>query len=601
MSNEPLQIDKIDFMVSSLIDRAPHWTMIRELTKNAIEAAENAGEDKIIHWTTGEYEGTRKAVIWNTGPGLDASQLKTATDLACEINKTLSIDEHFGVGAKVSSLAINREGMRYRSCKDGRVHEVILGYDDDTGNYVRFEREIQNGATDTVIDVTDVVLKEGIRGVDYDWTEVMLLGNSASQDTAIRPFASEPTKKSHVANALYRRFYRLPDGVSIRLDPIYHRFDTTRNFAPTSERYNQFARAETVDSRDLGLRIHYLHDPRVDDRSGLRKSSRGALASTTTTCCLIHKDEMYSVMTGKMWSASAPQFGVPFGSTELCVHIELSDGEARPSQYRERLISRVTGLDIVPEDYSVFVREFMPEWVREVVQKASPRPKEDLRDLERELQDLLDRYKVPVTGLKGDRKDGQPSKKADTGLPIAGDDRGPNPNPDPNPNPNPNRRPGKDRFRQTPEGAKATSEYKMYEKAPKLIMLTEPNDIEEKDIRGKAAKPYVEVGQLFINGLYEAVDRTVTDLLPEFIGAADEEALRSELVLASQNAMAFRVGKATVFALAKRANKDWSEADLKAALTPESLSIAADDYMGSFNAVRREVRARLKALQSNPA
>ncbi len=92
MSNEPLQIDKIDFMVSSLIDRAPHWTMIRELTKNAIEAAEKAGEDKFIHWTTGEYEGTRKAVLWNTGPGLDASQLKTATDLACEINKKLSID-----------------------------------------------------------------------------------------------------------------------------------------------------------------------------------------------------------------------------------------------------------------------------------------------------------------------------------------------------------------------------------------------------------------------------------------------------------------------------------------------------------------------------
>ncbi len=148
---------------------------------------------------------------------------------------------------------------------------------------------------------------------------------------------------------------------------------------------------------------------------------------------------------------------------------------------------------------------------------------------------------------------------------------------------------------------RGASEYEMYEKAPKLIMLYEPNDIEEKGIKGKAAKPYIEVGQLFINGLYEAVDRTVADLLPEFIGAADEEALRSELVLASQTAMALRVGKATVFALAKRANEDWSDLDLKAALTPESLSIAADDYMGSFNAVRRKVRARLKVLQSNAA
>jgi|TARA_B100000315_G_C14512091_1_gene557456 hypothetical protein len=40
MSNEALQIHDIGFMVTSTIDRAPHWTMIRELTKNALESAE---------------------------------------------------------------------------------------------------------------------------------------------------------------------------------------------------------------------------------------------------------------------------------------------------------------------------------------------------------------------------------------------------------------------------------------------------------------------------------------------------------------------------------------------------------------------------------
>ena len=67
MANEPLQIDQISFMVTSLIDRSPHWTMFRELTKNATEAAEKDGDDrKVVHWTTGDYEGTRKAVIWSS-------------------------------------------------------------------------------------------------------------------------------------------------------------------------------------------------------------------------------------------------------------------------------------------------------------------------------------------------------------------------------------------------------------------------------------------------------------------------------------------------------------------------------------------------------
>src|SRR4029078_2709365 len=107
----------------------PHWTMIRELTMNANEAASRASGDKIVHWTSGTYKGVRKAVLWNTGPGMGPKELKDATVLACRIDKKLGLDENFGVGAKVSSLANNKRGLRMRSCKDGRVNEVILGYD----------------------------------------------------------------------------------------------------------------------------------------------------------------------------------------------------------------------------------------------------------------------------------------------------------------------------------------------------------------------------------------------------------------------------------------------------------------------------------------
>jgi sensor histidine kinase regulating citrate/malate metabolism len=70
MPNEALVFSNIPFAVTPLIDRAPHWTMIRELSMNAIEAAAQASGEKIVHWTTGKYNGVRKAVIWNTGPGM---------------------------------------------------------------------------------------------------------------------------------------------------------------------------------------------------------------------------------------------------------------------------------------------------------------------------------------------------------------------------------------------------------------------------------------------------------------------------------------------------------------------------------------------------
>jgi hypothetical protein len=76
---------------------------------------------------------------------MDPIELKAATDLACQINKSLGLDENFGVGAKVSSLANNKLGMRFRSCKAGRVSEVMLGYDPDEKLYVRFSGNSQTG------------------------------------------------------------------------------------------------------------------------------------------------------------------------------------------------------------------------------------------------------------------------------------------------------------------------------------------------------------------------------------------------------------------------------------------------------------------------
>src|SRR5262249_3446628 len=147
------------------------------------------------------------------------------------------------------------------------------GYDPDQKLYVRFERELSNGTTDTVIDVTTAAIKEG-KKVDFDWTEVMLLGNSEGQDTAARPFANVPTEKAYVATALYRRFYRLPEGVKVRLDPVYHRFgESIRPLIAISQRTDKFARVESVPVPELNITIHFLHDPLFGDRSGYRMSS----------------------------------------------------------------------------------------------------------------------------------------------------------------------------------------------------------------------------------------------------------------------------------------------------------------------------------------
>jgi hypothetical protein len=125
-------------------------------------------------------------------------------------------------------------------------------------------------------------------------------------------------------------------------------------------------------------------------------------------------------------------------------------------------------------------------------------------------------------------------------------------------------------------------------------MLETEEAVDEKKLKGRAAEFFFETDTLFVNGLYEAVGRTVSDIEPEFAEQGDPENMRTLVTKAARRAMAFRVGKATVFALAKRLNEDWSEVDMRAALTKESLSIAADNYGESLSMIRRWVREGLK-------
>ena len=89
----------------------------------------------------------------------------------------------------------------------------------------------------------------------------------------------------------------------------------------------------------------------------------------------------------------------------------------------------------------------------------------------------------------------------------------------------------------------------------------------------------------------------MADVEPEFVGQTEPEKIRELVTSAARRALAFRVGKATVYALAKRANEDWSEAAMSAALSKESLSIAADDYDESLSSVKRAARERIKLLK----
>jgi anti-sigma regulatory factor (Ser/Thr protein kinase) len=63
-----------------MIERCPKSMMLRELVKNALEAAANAVDGgHRVEIGPLQVEGVRKLSIWNTGPGMDAASTRCRT------------------------------------------------------------------------------------------------------------------------------------------------------------------------------------------------------------------------------------------------------------------------------------------------------------------------------------------------------------------------------------------------------------------------------------------------------------------------------------------------------------------------------------------
>ena len=609
MRAEPLNIQDKRFLINRLIEQAPVSTLIREFFKNADEsAAEAAIGNRRIEIYPVEFDGVKKLAFWNTGPGMDGAELKRATDLSSSIGKDMALDGNFGIGAKVSGLTMSKAGIRYRSCKGGAVSEITIGYDPGERTYVRFPAQLPNGSYDTVYDVTEAAAAEG-KSTDYDWTEVVLFGESDDHDTVAEPLGKGKTvDRSYIPSAIFRRFARFSDGVEVRVDVAMTKGggkDETgkfRQLRPLADILDKLPRAERVHEPDSGLAVHYIHDPKHPLSSHSLSARANPATSSTTFCAIVHKGERYDIKTSKAWSAAAPKYGIPFGSKVLTVEIEIPDNMALTNQYRDGLLWPHDRSPLTAEEFADYVRELMPDWVKEVIRAESPESDDNLDDLQSDLQKLLDEFRVPTVTFTPSRKPGavpmeRHSDGDDTPERVHLDDFDPASEKVEAEDAVIDRggvRAKAEKVRKAPEGSKPSIAKQALERVPTIEILTDPEEISDKALKGRAGRYYSESQTLFVNGLYPIIERMALELGQELEGTGEPEIVRAECLKAARRAAAFRIGKVTCYAISKRLSEEWSADDLERATSPESLSMAADDYKQGLPVAKKWARDMIK-------
>jgi hypothetical protein len=577
------------FLVASTIERCPKTMMVRELMMNAIEAATRApAGSQSIEIKPKEIGGIQKLCIWNTGPGMSSTELHQVCDLAASLGKDKGLDENFGMGAKVASLPSNRYGLRYRSCKDGAVSEVILCERD--GVYGRLRRQTDDGGLDEVLDVTEVCKNEGydLRG---DWTEVLLLGNRADQNTLRDPYDGNPLVTGQwLADYLYHRFYRLPAGLVVRFLPGAHKLDGTRTFRTIPDRAFPTGRAESITTPE-GITIHYFYDPPLTNTSH-NKSVSGAITTDVSICAVVHKGEIYDVKRGRQWTLDAPIYGVTFGAKHISIHVELpADYKVRPEAYRQFLRYREGDQrQVLVQDFASLALEHRPSWLIDIINSLAPADSGNTNEIRAELQQLLNSLRVRS----------QSPRLNPTGDTFAEAGPGAGSRPERNgdtPRDGRVARVTADDLLAVPTGAKRATVSLNAERAPEIIPLHDEAQIEDKGLKGKAARFYPEAGQLFVNMRYAAVDEMRKQLEIEYAAAPDPDSMRRMAVELAERTITIRVGRAVIFALAKQLNREWTAEDMTRAQSPESLSLAADDFVDALQNARRRMGQALRTVK----
>ncbi|WP_137390935.1 ATP-binding protein [Rhodoligotrophos defluvii] len=587
----PITIRDIDFTVARQIEQCPKTMMLRELVMNAIEAAAKAPEGRRIIELKGksvpECGDARKLTIWNTGPGMSSAELDHICDLAASLGKDMALEGNFGMGAKVASLPSNTLGMRYRSCHDGIVSQVIFGKRE--GIYGKVWVPVED-SFEEVVDVTEMVREEAEYQLDEDWTEVVLFGNDPDQDTVADPYDSDPKQdRQWITTYLYHRFYKLPEGAEIYLHEGTHPRDGRRQFKPIPERSDAFGRVETVDVGE-GVKVHYYYDPPYQD-GGHNKSISGSLTSSVSTAAVVFRGEMYDVRKGRKWAADAPAFGIPFGARHISIHVEIPDRfPVRHEPYR-RFVQLAAGdqRQVMVDDFAEIVFRHRPEWLIEIINLLAPKASASTDDLRKELQELLNQLRVKVQsprltmdGIESVEEGGARGATIGHVNGSGGGERG-------------SVRPTDLIF--NPSGAKRANISKNLEVAPEIIPLRDENEVADKGIAGKAARYVRETNQLFVNLTYSAVEAAQEHLELRYATYEDPEMVRELARQWSERLIMGRVGYAVIYAQAKQLIREWTPDDVKKALEPESLSLAADGWRDAVGNVYRSMSKRFGAAK----
>jgi hypothetical protein len=316
----PMSVSNMTFMVDKLGEDCTPLQFVRELTQNAIESIAKSPETKgelrwDVAWNHQALTGQTKLSVIDNGVGMTGEEMVEYINKLSSSMHEQSRHGNFGVGAKISALPRNPEGLVYLSWKDGTGYIVHLWRDPENNVYGMKRMRHPDGREEYWGYVDNTLKPDPIKD---NGTMVILLGNSDVDNTMVAPPNTRMPSR-WILRYLNSRYLRFPSGISVRAREGWDKGPSDRHSflrevtgqKPWLDENSQHKGVVQLSSANAHWWI--LKDA-VDDDSG-HYCGGGHVAA-------LYQEELYELLEGRAGVARLQGFGVIFGCSRVVLYLE---------------------------------------------------------------------------------------------------------------------------------------------------------------------------------------------------------------------------------------------------------------------------------------